>query len=90
MSHGLSDQAAAVLSAIADKAPEAFAATVLTLTVITAAHEQDTLPTGATPTDRFGDVHDLPVPGHPVLVEWFSGNPDAITITRITWMDTSA
>ncbi|MFJ3175289.1 hypothetical protein ACIPJK_31475 [Streptomyces roseus] len=86
MSHGLTDQAAAVLGAMADKAPEVFAAVVRFLPLITDAHETGQLPEGASPADSWGDLYDLPVPGAPVLVEFFTGDPDALTITRITWM----
>ncbi|GAA3047784.1 hypothetical protein GCM10017562_07270 [Streptomyces roseofulvus] len=88
MSHGLTDQAAAVLSAMSAQAPEAFAATVRTLTAVAEAHERGTVPPGASPTDQWGDVFDLDVPGHPVLVEWFTGDPDEVTVTRITWLRT--
>ncbi|GHE46155.1 hypothetical protein CP980_34725 [Streptomyces vinaceus] len=86
MRHGLTDQAAAVLGAMADKAPEVFAAVVRALPVITAAHEGGRLPEGASPADSWGDLYDLPVPGIPVLVEFFTGDPESLTITRITWM----
>ncbi|MER7759703.1 hypothetical protein [Streptomyces sp. NPDC097619] len=86
MSHGLTEGAAAVLHDMADKAPEVFAATARTLALIAAAHEQGTLPEGATPTDQWGDVHDLPVAQQPVLIEWFSGDPEILTVTRITWL----
>ncbi len=33
-------------------------------------------------------MYDLDVPGHPVLVEWFTGDPDEVTVTRITWLRT--
>ncbi|MFF2197555.1 hypothetical protein [Streptomyces sp. NPDC058157] len=89
MSHGLTDQAAAVLGVMADKAPEVFAATVRFLPVIAAAHETGTVPPGATPTDHWGDVYDTAVPGAPVIVEWFTGDPESLTITRITWLETS-
>ncbi|MEU8434122.1 hypothetical protein AB0F18_14585 [Streptomyces sp. NPDC029216] len=87
MSHGLSDQAAAVLGVMADKAPETFAATVRFLPAIAAAHEAGTVPPGATPTDRWGDLYDAAVPGASVIVEWFTGDPQALTITRITWLE---
>ncbi|WP_282696617.1 hypothetical protein [Streptomyces sp. CC208A] len=83
----MTDQAAAVLSAMSAKAPETFTATVRVLAVVAAAHERGTVPPGASPTDQWGDVYDLDVPGHPVLVEWFTGDPDAVTITRITWLE---
>ncbi|MFF4874211.1 hypothetical protein [Streptomyces sp. NPDC000961] len=89
MSHGLTDQAAAVLNAMADKSPETFAATVYMLSTIAEAHEAGTVPPGASPTDRWGDVYDLDVPQHSVLVEWFTGDPEAVTITRITWLEST-
>ncbi|MEU3605396.1 hypothetical protein AB0E83_08025 [Streptomyces sp. NPDC035033] len=83
----MTDQAAAVLSAMSAKAPETFAATVRVLAAVVAAHGRGTVPPGASPTDRWGDVYDLDVPGHPVLVEWFTGDPDAVTVTRVTWLE---
>ncbi|GGR62594.1 hypothetical protein [Streptomyces roseolus] len=87
MNHGLSEQAAAVLAAMSAEAPETFTATVRTLTGVTAAHERGTVPPGAGPIDEWGDVFDLDVPGRPVLVEWFAGDPESVTFTRITWLE---
>ncbi|GHG34744.1 MULTISPECIES: hypothetical protein [Streptomyces] len=87
MSHGLSEQAAAVLSAMSAEAPAVFAATIETLTAITAAHERGTVPAGASTVDQWGDVYDLDVPGRPVLVEWFAGDAETVTFTRITWLE---
>ncbi|MFF9342565.1 MULTISPECIES: hypothetical protein [unclassified Streptomyces] len=86
MSHGLSEQAAAVLSVMSAEAPAAFAATIGALTGITAAHERGAVPAGASPVDRWGDVYDLDVPGHAVLVEWFAGDVERVTFTRVTWL----
>lgn len=87
MNHGLSEQAAAVLAAMSAAAPETFSATVRTLTAVTAAHERGTVPPGAGPIDEWGDVFDVDVPGRPVLVEWFAGDPESVTFTRITWLE---
>ncbi|WP_185899858.1 hypothetical protein, partial [Streptomyces sp. WAC07061] len=43
----------------------------------------------ATPTDQWGDVYDTAVPGAPVIVEWFTADPESLTITRITWLETT-
>ncbi|MEV7617649.1 hypothetical protein [Streptomyces sp. NPDC089799] len=75
MSHGLTDQAAAVLGATADKASEVFAAVVRFLPLITGAHEAGQSPK-AEPADSWGDLYDLPVPGAQVLVEFFTGDPE--------------
>ncbi|MFD5767734.1 hypothetical protein ACFWIN_18165 [Streptomyces sp. NPDC127049] len=83
----MTDQAAAVLSAMSARAPEVFAATVRVLSAVAEAHERGTVPPGANPTDQWGDVYDLDVPGHPVLVEWFTGDPEAVTFTRVTWLE---
>ncbi|MFF2773962.1 hypothetical protein ACFVU3_03565 [Streptomyces sp. NPDC058052] len=69
------------------RAPEAFAATVRVLAAVAEAHERGTVPPGASPTDEWGDVYDLDVPGHPVLVEWFTGDPETVTVTRVTWLE---
>ncbi|MER5734911.1 hypothetical protein ABT117_04425 [Streptomyces sp. NPDC002262] len=87
MSHGLSEQAAAVLAAMSAEAPATFAATIAALTGITAAHERGAVPAGASPIDQWGDVYDLDVPGHPVLVEWFAGDVETVTFTRLTWLE---
>ncbi|MFD8009254.1 hypothetical protein [Streptomyces sp. NPDC058955] len=85
---GVPRTADAIAAALAPGRRDAFLDELRVLTAVAEAHERGTVPPGASPTDQWGDVYDLDVPGHPVLVEWFTGDPEAVTVTRITWLRT--